>query len=435
MNILARHWYVTEHLPAAETAVPRQEILVTLGELLVNTSQYEEAQTHLQEAYDLALSQETLDEQLQVCRWMARLYEVRGEYPDAYHWIERGLAIHPDKPTADHAQILLIAGLINIRQGDYNTAVTQCKYILEIAGKLGEVTVLARAYNLLGITHLRGDSSQAIAYFEQAFDAYQRAGDIYGQATAHNLIANAHFNLGRWDQADYHYRQARQMFDQIGDIYHWALADNNLGGIALNRGQLDEALTFYHEALASLEKISASVHVLGLVNMNLGATNIRGRDLDLAQTYLQTSQQLFEDAQSRGFLPELYRHQARTALYAGEMDEAAAAGQKGLNLALELEMRAEEGSALCVLGEIAIEQAQFSEAVTLLNESVTILEEVAEEYQLALSRFSLARAYTGLGQRESAFAELDRCQVVFSQLAAAIDLAAVRELRQQLSIE
>ena len=98
------------------------------------------------------------------------------------------MADEAQRNTAEYAQILLIAGLINIRQGQQDEALEQCRTALEIAQQLGEVTALARAYNLLGITSLSSDSNEAIARFQRAFELYQQAGDVQGQATRNNFV-------------------------------------------------------------------------------------------------------------------------------------------------------------------------------------------------------------------------------------------------------
>ncbi|MCB8922530.1 MAG: AAA family ATPase [Ardenticatenaceae bacterium] len=422
----------TTHMPEQDTLHSRLVIQASLGELLVNTSRYEEAEKQLENAYALATNLRDQDTQAAVCRWMARSFELRGAYEQAFAWIARGLESLQQRQTPESAQLLLIAGLIHIRQGDYDQAIAQCRQALTIAEQLGEITARARAYNLLGITYLRSDSQEAIAHFQQAYGLYQQAGDLYGQATSHNLVANAYFNLGQWQQADEDYQEARRLFEQIGDVYNLAMADNNLGGIALNRGQLDAALAFYREARQSLGKITASDYVLGIVEMNLGATYIRRRELGQANQALNAAQDYFQKTQTREFLPELLRHQGRAALLAGKMYEASSAARKALHLARELAMRGEEGGACALLGEIAINQHAFEGAAEWLTQSVAILEEAGEEYMLARSRLWLAQAYAGLNNRKRALALLVPALETFERLAASMDVTAVRTLQASI---
>jgi tetratricopeptide (TPR) repeat protein len=419
------------HLDPADTTRQRQEIYLALGELLTTTGQYDQAQGHLNDALALAVAHGNQDRQAQACRWQARAHELRGEYEPALDWIQRGLDALDGRETAEAAELLLIAGLIHSRQGDYDDALRRCQNALHIAEQLREMGALARAYNLFGhITRLRGDHAifKAVEYFQQSLDLYQQIGDIRGQALAYNQIANAFSDLGQWREAEHHYRQAREIFEQIGDVYNRAFVDNNLGEIARTQGRLDEALIFYQEALHALEQISGSLYVLGALHNNLGATYIRRGEIDAARSHLQTAQVYFERAQARDWLPELYCHLAEAALCAEELPEAETQGHKALRLAHELEMRGEEGVCLRVLGEIATAQGQFDAATEHLSQSLTVLEQLGDEYNAARSRLSLARLHTAQGHSAAALATLEQCVPVFERLEARLDLAAAREL-------
>lgn len=88
-----------DHLPSRETLVQRQQIHADLGELLLTIGRNDEGQEHLLSALDSAEELNNPEAQAFVCRWMARAYEVRGQYPPALEWIDRGLAILGDKLT------------------------------------------------------------------------------------------------------------------------------------------------------------------------------------------------------------------------------------------------------------------------------------------------------------------------------------------------
>jgi predicted ATPase len=422
-----------ENLPPAETIEQRQTIHVALGELLVTTGQYDRALQHLQEALALAIEHGDRDAQARACRWLARLHELRGEYPTAFEWIEKGLAALMGRQTTEAAELSLTAGLIHTRQGLYDQALDQSQNSLTIAQQLGEVAVLARSYNLLGhVTRLLGQSALAIEHFQRAFDLYQGAGDISGQALAHNQIANACADMGQWQKAERHYCQAREIFDQVGDVYHRAMADSNLGEIALTHGRLDEALAFYQEALRSIEQIGGSAWMLGVFHNNLGHTFIRRGQAEAALEHLRASLKCFEQIQARDFLPELHRHFAEADLLSGQLAEAEAHGQQALSLAHELSMQSEAGSSLRVLGEIAATQGRLDRAAQHLSESILILGQVGDEYGRARSQLSLAQVYATLRKPQEAAAALDLCVPVFERLEAALDLAAAQSLREKI---
>lgn len=422
--------YAATQLGEVDMAVARQKIHLALSQLYIDTGQYELALEQLAPAYELANRNGDAAGTTAVCRWWARLHELRGEYPQAFTWIETGLADVSQRNTAEYAQILLIAGLIHIRQGQQDEALERCHTALEIAEQLGEVTALARAYNLLGITSLRSDSNEAINRFQRAFELYQQAGDVQGQATSNNLIANAYFNLGQWRKADFHYRQALHIFDQIGDIYNQSIANNNLGGIAKNRGQIEEALDYYREGLKLAEKLGGSAWLVGVFHMNLGGAFVRQRDTQQAYYHLRQSRNYYEQVQSKDFLAEALRYLAEAALHDGDYDSAVAWCEEGIEVADELGMAVEEAACRCVMGQVALAQGNLAKAEAYKREAVAQLETLSDEYQLARCRFGLARVLLQAGKQEEARPLLAQAQKAFSNLDAAMDLTAVQSLQK-----
>ena len=414
-----------------DTAVAKQQINLALGQLYVNIGQYDHALEHLPIAFELAENNEDAAGKTAVCRWRARLHELKGEYPQAFTWIEKGLADETQRHTAEYAQILLIAGLINIRQGQHDEALEHCHAALDIAEQLGEVTALARAYNLLGIPSLGSDSNEAIARFQRAYELYQQAGDVQGQATSHNLIANAYFNLGRWRQADFHYRQALRIFEQVGDLYNLAIAYNNLGGIAKNRGQIEEALADYGEALQLVEKLGSAAWVVGGIHMNLGATFVLQRDAAMAYHHLHQSRRYYEELQSKDFLAEVLRYLAEAALLDGDLARSREWAEEALALANEFELVVDAACTHCVLGQIGMKRGNLVRAEADLRQSVSMLASSSEEYQLARSRYWLGRLLVQKGALDEAKTLLNQAEASFVQLDAALDLTAVQLVKRE----
>ncbi|MCP4544619.1 MAG: tetratricopeptide repeat protein [Chloroflexi bacterium] len=421
------------HLVSGETADQRQEIHISLGELLTTIGHYDQAQGHLDQALVLAAEHGDHDAQARACRRLARLNELRGDYPSAIDWIRQGLTTLGKRKTIEAAEMLITAGLIHTRQGDYDSALDQCQNALPIAQQLGKLTTMARAYVLSGhIGRLRGANETAIEHFQRALDLYQQVGDLSGQGMAHNQIGNAYFEVSRWSDADRAYKRARETFHQMGDVYNQSIADNNLGEIALYQGRLDEAVTYYQEALYAQEQIGASLYIVGILHNNLGATFVRRGDVQAALEDLHTSKALFEQAQSRDFLPELHRHFAEAALLTDDLVQAETEGTQALDLARELEMRGEEGISLRVMGEIALAQGRPDKAIKYLAESLAILAEMEDEYQQACTQFSIAKVHLSQGTQEQGLAALEHCIPVFQRLDATLDFGAAQALREEL---
>jgi tetratricopeptide (TPR) repeat protein len=418
-----------EHLSEEETLQERMQIHLALGELYVSTGQYDEAGQHLLAAMELAEARDDAETQAQACRWYGRAFEQQGEYEEALRWSNRGFAVLSGLSSLEEAELSLLAGLIHVRQGKYDQALELCERSLQVGTNLNDIAVQARTYNLLGIIDLRRSSGSAIEKFEESLRQYERIGNVYGQATCHNLIANGYFAKGELSLADLHYRRSLDMFIQIGHVYNQVLGNNNLGGIAVRQGRLDAALGYYQQALRQLEQIKGSLWVFGALHQNIGNTYLQRSELEAASVELQKALTYFNQANVRDLLPELYGQFAELHLRQNDPDAAEMDGQRSIELARELTMPREEGHNLRIMAEIALARGDLGRAEEYLQSSYTILREADDEYESARTQLTLAQLYLAQTKFEDGLKMLDLCSAVFARLQASLDLRTAESLR------
>lgn len=412
-----------EQLPSEGTLVERQRIHVGLGELLQMLGQHDEGQEHLLIALALAEQMQDPEAQAKACRWIARSFEVRGQYEPALEWIDRGLNILGELLTPSALELRLISGLIFSRKGDYTRASQQALASLLAAEELREPSIVARAHNLLGILDRnRGRFAEAVSHFDESLALYRQSGNLQGQALAQNSLANAYFDMGRWTDADRNYRAAERIFSQLGEIYHRVIVDNNIGGIALNQGRLDDAMQAYTRALKALEQIGGSLWVMGALHLNIGATHIRRGEIDEAFYQLGQSRELFDRAQNRDLLPEMHRRLAEAHLANHDLVKSREEALRSLQLAEELSVVGEQGLTHRVLGMIAEAGGDIEEAEYHLEKAIELLRGMGDNYGLACAQLSLAELKNNRNESEHAGALLQECVPVFEHLGAMIEL-------------
>lgn len=416
-------------LPESDTAKERAQIHLALGELYISAGQYDEARQHLQACMEMTETQNDFETYAQACRWYGRSYEQQGEYDQALTLLDAGLAALKGFSSLEEAEISLVAGLINVRKGNYDQALALCERSLQVGQERNDVAVQARTYNLLGIIDLRRSSGSAIEKFEESLRQYEQIGNIYGQATCHNLIANGYFAKGELSLADLHYRQSLEMFVQIGHVYNQVLGNNNLGGIAVRQGRLDAALGYYQQALRQLQQIHGSLWVFGALHQNIGNTLLQRSEWDAASLELQRALDFFNQAKVRDLLPELYGQFAELHLRQNDLDAAERDGQRSLELARELTMPREEGHNLRIMGEIALARGDVARAEEYLQSSYTILNEADDEYECGRTQLVLAELYLLQKKYEDGLKLLTQCSAIFERLQASLDLAKAQALR------
>ncbi len=428
IDFFQKSLHSAQQLPESDTVDERKRIHLSLGELYVTTGQYEEVGEHLKTSLFLARLQGDHETEAQSCRWYARSHEQKGEYTLSMTWLGRGFSALNGSTSLEEAELSLLSGLIHVRQGNFDKAVEHCQRSLQVGEALSNIAILARTFNLLGIIDLRSSSGGAIERFQESLKQYEQIGNVYGQATSHNLIANGYFAKGELSLADLHYRQSLDLFTQIGHVYNQVLVNNNLGGIAIKQGRLDAALGYYQRALRQLEQIHGSLWVFGALHLNIGNTLIHRKDLNGAAEELQLALAYFDQARIRDLLPELYGLFAELSWRQHDLTEAERYGQQSLELARELEMPREEGHNLRIMGEIALARGNLDQAQTYLAQSYQLLSEAGDEYESAKTQLSFAQLHIRQNQPASAQKALMACKVIFERLEAQLDLQQVNQL-------
>ena len=132
-----------------------------------------------------------------------------------------------------------------------------------------------------------------------------------------------------------------------------------------------------------MQQIGASQWVVGALHNNIGAALIQKREIALAREHLTTAQGIFDEANLRDFLPELWRLFADASLTAGEWQRAISEAEQGLTHARDLHQRAEEAHILRILGEAWLKLGDMAQAKTLLGLSHVAHHEVGNAAEAA----------------------------------------------------
>ena len=384
-------------------------------------------------ALALAQAQGDRESEARADRWLGRSHELRGDYPAALAWLDRGLAALHGLDSAEEAEIAMIAGLIHSRQGNYEQTLRLCERSLRVADRLRDAAVRARAYNLMGIVdRRRGDGEAAINRFRQSLAQYESLDNVYGTATSHNLIANGLFMQGQWKASDDHYRQSLALFTQMGDLYNQVFVNNNLGGSALKQGRLQEALGYYQKAKRQLEQIGGSPFVIGALHMNLGNTRLQLREIDLAVEALKQALVSFDQAQARDFLPETYGYLAEASLVQGDLDTAHSMASARSTSRANSRCPEKRDTRCASWARSRWRSGSSPKPRRALTSSYDVLTRAGDAYESAKTQLALADLHVRQQQIQQAAAALSECGAVFDRLGATLDLERARRLQAQL---
>jgi tetratricopeptide (TPR) repeat protein len=415
-----------------------------LGDMRAVLAEYDTALGHYDRAREMLADTLEASERLAgLSRKTAMLYERKGEYDTAFRWLERGLVSVGNEAVLEIARIRLAGAGIYTRQGKHQQAMEWCKSALQSARQGEGQAEVAHATYLLGTIHWHlGRISEMIARAERSLALYEETGDLRGQAMALNNLGIACKESGDWTAAMDYYQRAVELEERLGNVHGVAKVTNNLGNVLLWQGSLGEAAQAYRRSLKIWEAISFPIGV-ALAWSNMSEVCIERHEWEAALDYLGRSERRLRGIGSDLFLPEVYRRQALVNLNVGQLEEARELVDRSLTLADKLDMTLEKGISLRVSGQIHLARGARAEAEAALRQSLEILRERGNQYQMGQTMYQLGRLYraaadagdraasarAGAAQAGATKAEqvLGEAKEIFERLGAERALARVEE--------
>jgi tetratricopeptide (TPR) repeat protein len=293
--------------------------------------------------------------------------------------------------------------------------------------------VLAHATYLLGTIHGHlGRFEDAITCARQSLTLYEELGDPAGQIKALNNLGAASRGLDDWPAAIDYYRRGSELAEKIGDVNSVAIVTHNLGNILLQQGNLGMAVRCYERSRGIWEAIGFPFGVAASWS-GLGKAYAECSEWERALDCLKRSERQFKEIASDHFLPEVYRRQAVVHLNTGQLEVARELVDQSLALATKLDVALERGMSLRVSGQINLARGAWEEAEAALRESLEILQEQRNRYQMAETLVQLGRLYRAEAEAwdraDAARAGVAKAELVLAQAREVFeDLGAKRAL-------
>jgi DNA-binding NtrC family response regulator/Tfp pilus assembly protein PilF len=360
-----------------------------------------------------------------------------------------------DSPAL-RARIRLQCADALFRLGRLDDAQLETTTALALADSCGDLGLSAKALNDLGRVHYRrGNLHEARDLYEQALGLYRRLGDDVRAAFVRNNLGLIHKNLcewdpaaaclraaleafrraglfpstahvllnlgivcqksGEWERAEECYGQAEQVFHQLADGIGLATVRIARGNVARLQRRFSDAEALYGDALQrSRRHAAAREEVLALEFLGeLDAD--RERPLEALARYDQALMLAETLAPEGDLVAELERRRSEALTRLGRLDQAQAACDRALRLSERIGDRLEFALSHRAAAAIAAARGRHDEAVRGWNDTVRLLTEVRERFELARTLFELGRATADPRERRH---RLYRASALFAELSA-----------------
>lgn len=344
--------------------------------------------------------------------------ERAGRYADALRWIRRGQRALEGVQGGDsmrlRAQLSVWYAAVRQGQGRNSEAIRWCRQAIEEAEASDEWDALAHAYFILdwafvGLGRYADATNSALA-----LEIYERLGNLGRQATIWNNLGAFAYWGGRWDDALTLYEQGRQARLRLGDVVDAAMGTNNIGEILSDQGRLQEAETLFRDALRVWKAARFSQGVAFALS-NLGRVASRSLRFDEAEAYFAQAKDQFARIGAESELLEIDVRVAESYVLQGRHEEALRLTDAALRRAHAAEgVGASEPALLRIRGYALLRSGDLDGAAVALLRSLDLARQRDSEYDRALALAALADAARLSGEEPSPADS--EAQAIFSRL-------------------
>ena len=379
---------------------------------------------------------------------LADIRQREGAYDNALAYLESGLQAlgeegAQEQPRSWYALLDRIAW-IRFRQGQLDEAfdlASQATANFDVEDVEDPITV-ASLYNTLGgISWQKGQLDEAIIYVGHSLDLYEGVGYLWGMATAYGNLGILYYAQGNWHRATDYYEQAYAVQQVIGNPEGQAVSYDNLGILRMAMGDHETARQELEAGLAIRQRLGdawgkAQSHI------NLAELAIIQSRYREAARYVTAALNLSDAIGSSEVQIQALWMLALVQAENGEFQVGLDSAQQALDMARTAGLMEKETDCLRTLGVLHARMGQYSEAETLLNDSVKLAADQNAPYRQGLAQLELGRVYYRLTQLASsdecdkwsakAVTVLHKAATKFQTLGAVYDLDLTEALLNQL---
>lgn len=270
----------------------------------------------------------------------------------------------------------------------------------------GNRTELApvRATVLIGagvLAQRRGNFARAVDLLTQGLEVRRSLGDTLGVASSLNNLGGVAYEQDQYVRATQLWQESLTLFRDVGDTWATALLLNNLGFVASICGEGGRAMSLYEQ---SQELYEASGDVLGIATTldNQAEAARLQDDIARARKCAEESLRLFRDLGTKQGIAHALNTMANIMRQQSDYTRATALIEESIAILDELRDTGFLAIALTTLGAIARDQRDYAEAAERYKESLVLFRTAGGKRGMAACLEGLAAVASGLDDALSA---------------------------------
>jgi eukaryotic-like serine/threonine-protein kinase len=366
---------------------------------------------------------------------LGNLYVERGRYDRALQHYKESLQVQREVGNQNYEALLLSnIGGVSFLQGNYDEALTNYQRSLTIRERLGVPGDTADTlHNLAEAYERRGQYDQALDRYLKALELRRTAGDKRNAALDRYSMGTVFERQGRLGAALSSRKEALDAYKELGERGSW-LAEmlSGYGSALIQVGRGDEALPLLDEATEVARSITNDV-LMAQTFIYRGDLSYYAGNIAAAKTQFDRALAIVSKTEDPHLLLVARLRIARGAIAEGR-------GRSTLSALREIEQKADAQSlpylvaeSRLLRGRALLQERQFSEARSVLEQALTQSRDVGLRVVLAQSHHALAQLFQATGDEAQSADHASKAKGVLEEIqkeAQPADLSKRADLRE-----
>ncbi|HPR16789.1 MAG TPA: tetratricopeptide repeat protein [Candidatus Cloacimonadota bacterium] len=259
--------------------------------------------------------------------------------------------------------------------------------------------------NQLADVYLTSSPRKSVELSKEAYELASDQKNQNGMAVALNLIGEANFRLGNYQNALNYTLKSITLFSELNDKSGLAHAQENAGLVQLRLYNYDRALMYLQNSLKLEKELNDKSRILELLN-HLGALHYDLGNYDEALQFYREALVLEEQTGSGESISQVLHNLGQVYSDRGDYNRSLEFYKRALQMEQDAENTSGIATALFHIGLVYEHLEQYQTALEYLDQSLDLTLEIGSKYEISDTFLHIGNIYTKQNIPDMAFANL-----------------------------
>ncbi len=258
----------------------------------------------------------------------------------------------------------------------------------------------ANSNNNMGyISHLKGDYSIAITYYEVSLRIFDELKDSIKLPEIHMNLASAYYSIGLIEKALEENNKALLYYERTGNLVGKAMALNNIAGVYIELDDFESSFDFFKKSLKIRESIGDEKGVSSSL-INIAGILLTNKKYDEALDYYRKALPLANKTQNTRGEVVIYSGMGETYRNKENLDSAIFYHNKSLKIAKELNLNNDIVTSYNNLGLCEFDKGNYKSAISILENSISLAKKIQSPRAIKFPASILSNAFEKIGDHK-----------------------------------